>query len=185
MAAHARRPFTREQYHRMVEAGILEPTERLELIRGEIVEMSPIGRRHVAFVNNLTQLLVMRLAGRAIVSVQNPMVLAEDTEPRPDLALFRRRSVSYKDADATVEDVFLLIEVAEGSLPYDRSTRLQLYAEVGMPEYWLVDVAAEGVEVYRVPQGGVYRDVARVDGTGTVNPAAFPDVILTLAEIFA
>ena len=81
--AAARRLFTRHEYHRMAEAGILKPTDRVELIKGEIVEMSSPGRRHIAFVDNLTQLLVLRLAGRAIVSVQNPVVLAEDTEPSP------------------------------------------------------------------------------------------------------
>jgi Uma2 family endonuclease len=183
--APARRLFNRKEYHRMGEAGILKPTERVELIRGEIVTMSPPGRRHVAFVNNLTQLLVMRLAGRAIVSVQNPVALADDTEPQPDLALFRRRAVPYKDAEATGEDVFLLIEVADSSLRYDRSTKLRLYAEDGVPEYWVVDVDAEAVEVYRAPEGGVYREVSRVDSPGSVSPAAFPGVALTLAEIFA
>lgn len=183
--ASARRLFTRKEYHRMGEVGILKPTERVELIRGEIVTMSPPGRRHVAFVNNLNELLVIRLAGRAIVSVQNPVALAADTEPQPDLALFRRRSVPYKEAEATGEDVFLLIEVADSSLRYDRSTKLRLYAEDGVPEYWVIDVDAEAVEVYRAPEGGVYRDVSRVDGAGFVSPAAFPDVVLTLAEIFA
>ena len=183
--APAKRLFTRKEYHQMGAAGILAPTERVELIRGEIVTMSPPGRRHVAFVNNLNEVLVMRLAGRAIVSVQNPIALADDSEPQPDLALFRRRAVPYKDAEATGEDVFLLIEVADSSLRYDRSTKLRLYAEDGLPEYWVVDVDAETVEVYRRPEGGVYRHVSRVDGPGTVSPTAFPDVVLTLAAIFA
>jgi Uma2 family endonuclease len=85
----------------MAEVGILKPTDRVELIRGEIIEMSPPGRRHIAFVNNLTQLLVLRLAGRAIVSVQNPVVLTEDTEPQPDLAICRDRAVRYKDREPT------------------------------------------------------------------------------------
>ena len=79
--AGTRRLFTREEYHRMAEVGILKATDRVELIRGEIVEMSPIGRRHYAFVNNLNQLLAVRLAGRAIVAVQGPIALADDTEP--------------------------------------------------------------------------------------------------------
>jgi Uma2 family endonuclease len=183
--AAARRLFTREEYHRMAEVGILKPTDRVELIRGEIIEMSPIGRRHVAFVNNLTELFVTRLAGRAIVSVQNPVALAHDTEPQPDLALFRRRSVSYKEAEATTEDVLLLIEVADNSLTYDRSTKLRLYAEVGVAEYWVVDVTAESVEVHRGPDAAGYRDVRRLAGAASVSPIAFSDIGLTLAEIFA
>jgi Uma2 family endonuclease len=183
--AGARRLFSREEYHRMAEVGILKPTDRVELIRGEIVEMSPIGRRHVAFVNNLNALLVTRLAGRAIVSIQNPVALADDTEPQPDLALFRRRAVPYKDAEATGEDVLLLIEVAESSLGYDRSIKRRLYAEDGVPEYWVVDVTAEAVEVHRAPAAGGYREVSRVTGTASVSPLAFPDVTIPLAEIFA
>lgn len=169
----------------MAEVGILKPTDRVELIRGEIVDMSPIGRRHVAFVNNLTQLLVMRLAGRAIVSVQNPVALTEDSEPQPDLAVIRKRAVSYKEAGITTQDVVLLIEVAERSLAYDRSTKLRLYAEERVPEYWVVDVTAEQVEVHRTPDAGGYRDVSRLIAGASVSPLAFPDVVLALAEVFA
>ena len=183
--AGPRRLFTREEYHRMAEVGILKPTDRVELIRGEIVEMSPIGRRHQAFVDNMTQLLTLRIAGRAIVSVQNPVVLAADTEPEPDLKIIRRRSVPYKELEAHGDDALLIIEVAETSLSYDRSTKLRLYAETGIPEYWVVDCAAESVEVHRTPDASGYRDVSRFTGTASVSPLAFPDVRIALAEIFA
>jgi Uma2 family endonuclease len=184
--AAARRLFTREEYHRMGEAGILKPTDRVELIRGEIVEMSPIGRRHYAFVNNLSHLLIMGLAGRAIVAVQGPIVLTGDTEPEPDLAVIRRRTPPYKDREAHTEDAFLLIEVAESSLAYDRSTKLRLYAAAGIPEYWVVDCVAESIEVHRTPHADGYRDVTRIAGAAaTVTLQAFPDVVLALAEIFA
>ena len=183
--AVARRLFTREEYHLMAEVGILKPTDRVELIRGEIIRMSPPGRRHVAFVDNLNQLLVLRLAGRAIVSVRNPVVLSDDTEPQPDLAIRRRRAVSYKDREAFADDVLLLIEVADSSLSYDRSTKLRLYAEAGIREYWVVDCTAESIEVHRAPEPGGYREVTRVTGAGSVTLQAFPDVTLPLAEIFA
>ena len=184
--AGTRRRFTRAEYHRMAEVGILKPTDRVELIRGEIVEMSPIGKRHRAFVDNLTELLVTRLSGRAIVSVQHPVVLSDDTEPEPDLQILRRRSVPYKEREAWAEDTVLLIEVAESSLAYDRTTKLRLYAEAGIPEYWIVDCAAESIEIDRTPQPKGYRDVTRVtDPDATVTPAAFPDVALTIAHIFA
>lgn len=182
--AGARRLFTVEEYHRMGEVGILKAHDRVELIRGEIVEMSPIGRRHAAFVDNLTELLVTRLAGRAIVSVQNPVVVAADSEPQPDLKLLRRRPVPYKDAEATAADVLLVIEVAETSLRYDRTVKLALYAETGVPEYWLVDAGAEAIEVYRGPAADGYREATRATGESTVSPAAFPGVRLTVAEIF-
>ncbi len=180
-----RRRFSRAEYHRMAEVGILGEDDRVELIRGEIVQMSPIGRRHKAFVGNLNQLLAVRLAGRAVVWMQNPIVLGEDTEPQPDLAVLRRGAVSYKDRDACGEDALLLIEVADSSLAYDRSTKLRLYAEAGIPEYWLVDCASETVEIYRTPGAEGYRDVSRVGATATLTPQAFPDVELTTTEIFA
>ena len=183
--AAARRLFTREEYHRIGEVGILKPTDRVELIRGEIVEMSPIGRRHYAFVNNLAQLLIVRLAGRAIVAVQGPIVLADDTEPEPDVAIIRRRPVPYKEREAHAEDALLLIEVAESSLAYDRSTKRRLYAAAGIPECWVVDCAAESVEVHRTPDAGGYREVSHLAGAASVSPLAFPDVSVTLAEIFA
>jgi Uma2 family endonuclease len=182
----ARRRFTRTEYHRMAEVGILRRGERVELIRGAIVQMSPIGSRHKAFVDNLTQLLVVRLAGRAIVSVQSGVVLSEDTEPEPDLKILRpRTAVPYKDAEATGEDTVLLIEVADSSLAYDRTLKRDLYAGAGIPEYWVVDCPAEAVHVYRAPSPEGYRDVTTVAAAASVSPLAFPDVSLALAEIFA
>jgi Uma2 family endonuclease len=181
----ARRLFTVQEYQRMAEVGILKPTDRVELIRGEIVEMSPPGRRHIAFVNNLTQLLVVRLAGRAIVSVQNPVIVADDSEPQPDLAVLRLRPIPYKEGEPTAADVLLLIEVAETSLRYDRTIKLRLYAEAGIPEYWVVDAAGEAVEVHRIPSPDGYREVIRFTGGSAVSLQALPEVVLTLPEIFA
>jgi Uma2 family endonuclease len=184
--ATTRRKFTRAEYHRMAEVGILKPTDRVELIRGEIVEMSPPGRRHRAFVDNLTSLLTPALAGRAIVSVQNPVVLSNDTEPQPDLQILRRRPVPYKEREAFSEDTLLFIEVAETSLRYDRSTKLRLYAAAGIPEYWVVDCAAEAVEIHRAPHADGYRDVLRMtEADARVSPQAFPEIGLTLTDIFA
>jgi Uma2 family endonuclease len=184
--AAARRLFTREEYHRMGEVGILTRSDRVELIRGEIIKMSPQGRRHRAFIDNLNHLLATSLTGRAIVSVQMPIVLADDTEPEPDVQILRRRTVPYKDREADAADALLLIEVAQTSLAYDRSTKLRLYAAAGIPEYWVVDCVAESIEVHRAPHADGYRDVARVaDPTATVALQAFPDVALALSAIFA
>lgn len=180
-----RRRFTRVEYYRMAEAGILGEDDRVELIEGEIVQMSPIGDRHTAFVINLNQRLVLRLAGLALVSIQSPVVLTEDTEPQPDLAVLRLRAVPYKERGARAEDVLLLIEVADSSLTYDRSTKLRLYAAAGIPEYWIVDCTTETVEIYRNPGPAGYRDATRATGTATLTLQAFPDVELTTAEIFA
>ena len=108
----ARRLFNTEEYHRMAAAGILCEDDRVELLQGEIVEMSPIGSRHVACVNRLTQRFSTLLGKRAIVSVQNPVLLGEFSEPEPDLALLRWRDDFYGEALPRAEDVLLLVEVA-------------------------------------------------------------------------
>jgi Uma2 family endonuclease len=125
------------------------------------------------------------MAGRGIVSVQNPVAVTDDSEPQPDLTVLRRRPVPYKEREAYAEDVLLLIEVADSSLAYDRSTKLRLYAAAGVPEYWVVDGDAEAVEVYRSPGPGSYHDVTRVSGTGMLGLQALPDVALAVTEIFA
>jgi Uma2 family endonuclease len=183
--AATRRRFTRKEYYRMAEVGILGEDDRVELIEGEIVEMSPIGRLHRAFVGNLIQLLAVRLAGHAIVWAQNPIVLTEDTEPQPDIAVLRNRGLSYKEREAHAEDVLLLVEVADTSLAYDRTTKRRLYAEAGIPEYWIVDCTTETVEVFRDPGPDGYRDIARGTGPTTLALQAFPEIELTLREIFA
>jgi Uma2 family endonuclease len=167
----------------MAEAGILGEDDRVELIEGEIVQMSPIGSRHVAFVMNLGRLLTLRLGERAFVSVHSPVVLTADTDPQPDLAVLRPRA--YKERKPHADDVLLLIEAADTSLAYDRTTKLRLYARAGIPEYWIVDCTAESVEVHRDHGGESYRDVVRVNAAATLRLQALPDMELTLAEIFA
>jgi Uma2 family endonuclease len=115
-----------------------------------------------------------------------PIALTDDTEPEPDVQILRRRAVPCKDREAYADDAFLLIEVGESSLAYDRSTKLRLYATAGIPEYWVVDCVAESVEVHRGPHADGYRDATQVTGpTATIALQAFPDVALALGEIFA
>jgi Uma2 family endonuclease len=182
--AIARRRFTRSEYYRMVEAGILGKRDQVELIKGEIVEKFPMSLRHRAFVMNLSQPLIVRLDGRARVSVGTAVALADDTDTEPDLAVLRLRTPSFKIREPFAEDALLVIEVAGVSLAYDRTTKLRLYAEAAIPEYWIVDCTTETVEVYRNPGSESYRDVTSASGTATLTLQAFPDVELTPTEIF-
>ena len=111
--------------------------------------------------------------------------MAHDSEPQPDLTVLRRRTTPYKDAQATGADVLLLIEVAETSLRYDRTTKLRMYAASGIPEYWVVDCPRETVEVHRGPAGNGYGEVTLLTGMADLSLQAVPDVSLTLPEIFA
>jgi Uma2 family endonuclease len=130
-----RRRFTVDEYRRMGEVGILDEDERVELIEGEIVEMSPIGRRHAGIVNRLNDLFTFRLRGRAIVAVQNPISLGSKySEPQPDLTLLRPRADFYADSRPEPPDVLLVVEVMDTSVERDRQVKLPLYARAGVPE---------------------------------------------------
>jgi Uma2 family endonuclease len=178
-----RRRFTREEYHRMAEAGILHEDDRVELIEGEIVQMTPIGRRHAACVAELTRLLVPAIGQRALLWPQNPITLPDDTEPQPDIVLLRPRPDRYLEDDAQPADVLLLVEVADTSQRYDRMVKLPLYARAGVPEVWIVDLPAEVIEIYRRPTPTSYAQVERAGRGAAVAPAAFPDIVLPVDAI--
>jgi Uma2 family endonuclease len=153
----ARRCFTVAQYERMGEVGILTEADRVELIEGEIVEMSPIGKRHAACVNRLTKLLVQAVGSSGIVSVQNPVRLDDYSEPQPDVAVLKPRADFYEQALPTPADVLLIIEVCDTTLEYDRQIKLPLYARAGIPEVWLVNLTDEQIETYARPLGAAYQ----------------------------
>ena len=187
MAVQADRPrrlFTVDEYHQMAEAGIFGPEERLELIDGEIVEMSPIDPRHAGCVINFNRLLVTRLGDRAVISPQNPVVIRPRSEPQPDMLVLRPRPVSYSRAHPTPEDVLLAIEVANTTARFDRIVKARLYARAGIPEYWLADVRAEQLDVFRDPRGEAYAQTRVVGRDDTVAPLAFADVVIAVADLF-
>jgi Uma2 family endonuclease len=147
---------------REAEAGILSEDDRVELIEGELVEMTPIGSRHAACVKRLNQLLSQQVGQHALVSVQDPIRLGERSEPEPDLAVLRPRADFYASAHPGAEDALLIVEVAEASLDYDRAVKLPLYARFGIPEVWLVDLVGERIEVYRHPTPQGYQEAQRL-----------------------
>jgi len=158
-----RHRFTVEEYRLMGEAGIFSEDDRVELIDGEVVEMAPIGGRHVESVMRLTRLLSLWALGtedtELFVSVQNPLSLSEHWEPQPDLALVRRRE--GRSGIPTSEDVALVVEVAATSLIHDRDRKLPLYAETGIPEAWIVDLNADVIEVHSQPRPAGYERSTR------------------------
>lgn len=141
----------------MGEAAIFHEDARLELIEGEIVEMSPIGSRHAACVNFLTGFLSRALGNAAIVSIQNPIQLNDLTEPQPDVALLRPRDDFYRNSHPQPRDVLLVIEVADTTVDYDRSIKLPLYATAGIPEVWIINLPAEHIEIYAAPLADAYQ----------------------------
>ena len=182
--AVTRRRFTIEEYHRMGELGILADDERLELIAGHIVVREPIGSRHAGTVDHLARLWISRLGERAIVRVQNPVVLpAEVSEVQPDIMLLAPRADFYTAAHPTPRDVLLLIEVADTSLLLDRRVKMPLYARGGIRETWLGDLTTGRVDVHRDVTAGRYASVRTFSAAQRLAPEAFPDVSLTVAEL--
>lgn len=173
-----RRRFTVDDYHRMAAAGILTEDDRVELVDGEIVQMSPIGSRHAACVNRLNRILNRRIGDIGVVSVQNPVGIDAYGEPQPDLAVLRPREDYYDRELPTPADVLLLVEVADTSLEYDRNAKLPLYARSQVPEALLVDLTGQIIERHTDPTEGGYRLVARARRGESLESVAIPSLIL-------
>jgi len=179
--AITRHRFTVAEYQRMGEVGILTEDDRVELIEGEIFQMSPIGPRHVACVIALTELLSHRVGRDAVVSAQNPVQMHGDTMPQPDLTVLRRRS--YVSSLPTLADIVLVIEVSDSTLAYDRGTKLPLYATAGIAETWIIDLAAETVERHTEPRDGLYRVVTYAKPGESLASTTFPALDIPVADI--
>ena len=178
-----RRLFDVDEYHRMGEVGILTDEDRVELIDGEILEMSPIGPPHARCVMFLNDVFVRRLEGRAVVSPQNSVRLHRRTEPQPDIILLRPPLARYAKAIPGPGDTLLVIEVAETSQYRDRVVKLPRYAAAGIPEVWIVDLGAGVVDAHRGPSVGGYRTSRRLGRGEDVAPEAFPDVALAVDDV--
>jgi len=175
--------FTVDQYHKMGDAGVFHEDDRVELLDGQIVEMSPINPPHAGCVNRLTRDLTRALGERGMVSVQNPVVLGQHWEPQPDIAVLRPRADGYASRHPEPNDILLLIEVADSSLGRDRADKVPTYARTGVPEVWLVNLPAETIEVCTGPGPEGYRAVRRVHRGETLEPAMLPGVRITTNEI--
>jgi Uma2 family endonuclease len=178
-----RRQFTVAQYHQMVAAGILTEDDRVELIEGEIIEMSPIGRRHAACVNRLVRLFSERLGDRVIVAAQNLVELSDRSEPQPDVALMHPRPDFYEAGHPQPQDILLLVEVADTTVEFDREIKMPLYAKSGVREVWLVDLNQNAIAVYREPSLSGYGQVQELQRGQTLVIQAFSDVSLAVEEV--
>ena len=185
-----RRWFSVDEYYRMIDAGyrmidagILSEDDRVELIEGEVIKMSPIGKFHAACVKRLNKLFVFLVGRTATVSVQDPIRLTDFSEPQPDLALLKRRDDFYSSGHPTPEDVSLVVEVADSSVQYDRMIKMPLYARSGIPEVWLVDVARDLVEVYARPVNGRYQDFREARRGETLSLSSLPNLAISIDDI--
>jgi Uma2 family endonuclease len=179
----AKRLFTVDEYYRMAEVGILGPEDRVELIDGEIFEMSPIDSRHLACVNRATRLFVTAFANRAVVSIQHPLQLSNYTEPEPDIVLLKPRTDDYAGKKPAAEDALLVVEVAETTLNFDRRVKLPRYAKAGVREVWIENLVDDVLIVYREPVGKKFATQLALRRGESLSPIAFPDEAFAVDQL--
>ncbi|MEB3342661.1 Uma2 family endonuclease [Okeania sp.] len=178
-----RQLFTVDDYYKMLEAGILTENKRVELIRGEIIKMSPVGIRHANCVKHLAELFILGLAKTVTVGIQDPIRLNDNSEPEPDISVLQRGPSLYRTQHPQPENVFLLIEVSDTTIKYDREVKVPLYAENNIVEVWLVNLTQECLEVYRKPTANGYEIVQNFQRGETVKIQALPNATFTVDEI--
>jgi len=178
--AGTRYRFTVADYERMVDVGILTESDRVELIDGEVLVMSAIGRKHMRCVTQLVWLLIRQLSDEYRVSPQNPMLLADDTEPEPDIVIVR-----YRDEIALPSpiDTILVMEVSDSSLMYDRTRKLPRYAEAGIAEAWIIDLTTNTLERHTEPSNGEYRRTDRARAGEIIASAVLPTLNLPVDTV--
>ena len=188
MSAVQARRWTRQQYDRMIEAGVLTPEDRVELIEGEILAMTPQGSAHATGVSLAQEALRAAFGPRVYVRVQLPLALGSDSEPEPDVAVVAGSVRDYRDAHP--QSALLVVEVADTTLAYDRDRKGSLYARAGVPEYWIVNLAESLVEVHRdpilMPQerfGWQYRSVDRFGPGDSIAPLSLPRARIAVADL--
>lgn len=178
-----RHRLTVHDYHRLGEAGVLDEDDRVELLEGQLVDMSPIGPRHAFVIDLLNRILVSAVGDRGWVRVQNPVVLDDESEPQPDIVVARPSAGGYRGAHPRPDDVLLLIEVADSSFEFDSGAKRELYARAGIREFWIVDLTTNRVLVHRTPSGGSYADTRPVGSSGALQIEALPDIMIPAATL--
>ena len=179
----ARHLFTVDVYGRMLDLGLLGHDARVELIEGEIIDMSPIGRRHMAHVKRLGRFFYRSLGERATIGVQDALILGPQSAPEPDIVLLRWRDDDYEAVDPAPSDVLLIVEVADSSLAYDRETKGLVYAQAGILDFWIKNLVDRQIEVHRDPTPGGYKSIQVFKPGDVIRPLAFPDLDVAVSDI--
>jgi Uma2 family endonuclease len=178
-----RHRFTLAEYDRVAAAGVIDECERVELIDGDFLVMSPIGDPHAGTVDWLARVLVLGLGESAIIHVQNPIAIDEHNVPHPDVAILRPRADFHRTGKPTAADILLLIEVSDMSVRYDRSVKMPMYSRAGISEAWLVDVQHGELLVHTEPRPDGYGSVRTMRPGDSATPIAFPELALDVAAL--
>jgi len=183
MLAPAKHRFSVEDYYRMAETGVLRPDARVELLDGEIIDMSPIGPFHGGVVGRLTRLFTILSKDRWLVWPQNPLRLGDYSEPEPDVMLLKPSPDDYINRLPGAEDVFLLVEVSDSSLVIDVEKKLPLYGRAGVVEVWIINLEDLAIQINRDPHFNGYGSKTILRAGDQARPLAFPDTVVDVAEL--
>jgi Uma2 family endonuclease len=175
--------LTTADFERMLQAGVFQEDDPVELLDGELYEMAPIGDWHNAGVDALTDAVGGQGRGRVIVRAQGSFRLDAFSSPEPDVAVFAFRADYYREGGARPADVLLVVEVADSSEKHDREVKLPLYARAGIPEVWIVTRDPAAIEVYREPSGSRYTQLQTFGREDTVSPSRLPDIKVPVALV--
>jgi Uma2 family endonuclease len=178
------RTWTVEEYHRMLSAGILAEDERVELLSGQILEMSPQEPPHSATNRRTSRYLDRLLAEIADVRTQLPITLRPDSEPEPDIAIVRLDAKEYADHHPSVPEIFWAIEISDTTLRKDRQQKALIYARAGILEYWVLDIKNRLAYIFRNPSADGYRWEQQLTPGDSICPVAFPSLEIALTELF-
>ena len=182
-ALYRRYHWTVDEFHKITAAGVLTEDDRIELIEGALLERAPIGSGHAGRVNYLSNYLPHKLYGKAIIAVQNPIVLGENSEPQPDIALLRWRDDFYEKNNPQPQDILLIIEVADTTASFDREVKVPLYARHNIAEVWIIDLQKQRVETYRQLVDAEYSEIKH-HLQGNIAPVLLPEAVIELTELF-
>ncbi|AFY72103.1 protein of unknown function DUF820 (plasmid) [Thalassoporum mexicanum PCC 7367] len=176
--------FSVDDYYRIYRSGVITDADRVELIAGEIVYMSPTGAKHSACVNRLSYLLIDAFGRDVMTIIQNPVNLDQFSQPQPDLVLAKWKDDYYASGHPTPADIYLLIEVSDSSVGIDKNYKMPLYAQAGIPETWLVNLPAQSIEVYRQSTANRYAEPQIYKSGQTISLQSFPAMQIPVAQIF-
>jgi len=174
--------FTVDDYHKMIELGMLKDYEQAEIIEGRLIKKMTVGDRHAAVVNTLNKFLVRSVPDSVLVSIQNPIRLGDYNEPEPDVVLADLTKYDGKRHPQPTE-ILLVIEVSDTTVKYDREVKLPLYAEAEIQEVWVINLPKDIVEVHRKPTVGLYQTVEIYKRGDQLQPASLPDLSMSVDEI--
>lgn len=169
------RLLTVQDYHRMVELGILAADERVELLEGQLFKMAAKGTAHSAAITRIERVLLRQLAGQVLLRLQDPVRLNNFSEPEPDIAIVQIDPLDYEDHHPMPSEIFWLIEVADTTLKRDRELKAPSYSQSQIREYWILDVPERRLFVFRQPGLAGYGSEQILTERETIAPLAFPD----------